>query len=422
LLILGKGDFSTINKVHLKSAAPMPEPRVLQIFNRYLERGGEESAVRQFAEILAPQCNFAECLFESAEWKGADAPPKWKQMARTFYNPDAVGRLRQRQIETGANVWLVHNIFPVASPAVYSEALRQSMPVVQVIHNFRPFSITGYLDNVQAVNARHWPRTYCREVMAGAWQRSRLKTLLLGSVLCSMRLQNQFSAVKAWIAVSEFVRTQFIAAGVPAQKIFRLYHPRVLVNSNSTFAEEDYYLFLGRLMEEKGIKVVMAAWEILRRRLGDRTPRLVVGGEGPLLEWTKSAAASNPAVKFAGFVTGDEKHRLLAGCRAILQPSICAEALPVVIYEAFDYGKPVLAAASGGMPELIGERNGLIHQPGDAAQLAAQVEEAEHRGRDWRRRSGESGRKWLLANTNVNAWKEQLFEIIRYAQRTNSQG
>jgi glycosyltransferase involved in cell wall biosynthesis len=305
----------------------------------------------------------------------------------------------------------------VGSPAVYDEALRQKIPIVQYIHNFRPFSITGYLSYAEAMRTWQWRRAYLRQIAAGEWQKSRLKTLVLGCVLSSMHLRNQFRAVKAWAAVSDFMRARFIEAGLPRGKIFRLYPPCVPMNAEASFPEENYYLFMGRLIEEKGIKVAVASWNILRSRIGTNAPRLVVTGGGPLQEWLKNAAAANPLVEYRGFVPEAEKHQLLSRCRAVIQPSVWAEPLSIVIYDAFDYGKPVLAAAAGGMPELVGDSHGLIHQRGDAAHLASQVEDLEKLGQPSRHRMGQSGRQWLLANTNVDSWTKQLFEIVRYAEQ-----
>jgi hypothetical protein len=102
-----------------------------------------------------------------------------------FHNPRSARRLREKQKQTRAQAWLVHNIFPVGSPAVYDEALRQDIPIVQFVHNFRPFSITGYLSYAQAMRPRQWPRAYLRQITSGDWQKSRLKTFVLGCVLFS---------------------------------------------------------------------------------------------------------------------------------------------------------------------------------------------------------------------------------------------
>jgi glycosyltransferase involved in cell wall biosynthesis len=334
-----------------------------------------------------------------------------------FHNPQSVQRLREKQAQIRADAWAVHNVLPVGSPAVYDEALRQKVPIVQFIHNFRPFSITGYLTYAEAMRVRQWPRAYLRQIATGDWQKSRLKTFVLGCVLTSVHLRNQIRAVKAWAAVSEFMRSRFIEAGLPAESIFRLYPPCVPANAEADFPDEGYYLFMGRLIEEKGIKVAIESWNILRGRLGTKAPRLLITGGGPLQEWLKTATAGNPLVEYRGFVPEAEKHQLLSRCRAVIQPSIWAEPLSIVIYDAFDYGKPVLAADSGGMPELVGKSNGLIHPRGDAAQLASQVEEMERLGQPSRHAMGQSGRKWLLANTNVDSWARQLFDIVNYAKK-----
>jgi hypothetical protein len=70
------------------------------------------------------------------------------------------------------------------------------------------------------------------------------------------------------------------------------------------------------------------------------------------------------------------------------------------------------------MPEMVGDSNGLIHQRGDAAHLAGHVEKLEKLGPIARRDMGRSGRKWLLANTNVDSWTAQLFDIVRYAAQS----
>ena len=390
-------------------------PPLLQIFNRYLAPGGEELAVREYARILGADGRFEECLFESAEWTGAGAPPAWKQAAWTFYNPDAVRRLRENQARIHARAWIVHNILPVGSTGIYTEALRQRIPLIQVINNFRPFSVAGYLWVGRQMDATCWPRNYLREIAHGTWRNSRLKTAFLACVLSSMHLRNQFRAVKSWIGISDYMRRQFIAAGVAKEDVYRLYYPWDLKNREAIFPEGDYYLFLGRLMEAKGIKVLAAAWDLLAGQMGSQAPRLVIVGEGPLADWVKAAQARNARIEFRGYVKGEEKSRLISGCRAIVQPAIWAEPLSLVIYEAYDYGKPVLVAASGGMPELVSPGTGLVHTPGVAEELAAQVRQMEGLSGPARQAMGQAGRRWLLENTNTAVWKKQFYAIVDHA-------
>ena len=225
-------------------------PAILQVFNRYLERGGEEVGVGRFAEILARRCRFDECIFDSAEWKGNNAPAPWQQLLWMFHNPRSVRRLREKQGQIRARAWLVHNIFPVGSPSVYDEALRQKIPIVQFIHNFRPFSITGYR-NHEAMRASQWPRAYLRNCR-GRLAKIAAENLCPGLRFDSCDLRNQLRAVKAWAAISDFMRDRFIGAGLPAEKIFRLYPPCVPVNARSQFSRGGLLSFHGAFDRGQG--------------------------------------------------------------------------------------------------------------------------------------------------------------------------
>jgi glycosyltransferase involved in cell wall biosynthesis len=390
--------------------------RLLQISNRTLGGGGEDLAVQLIARNLAPGCQFEEVIFQSADWIGSNAPPVWKQAAWTFYNPHSIRLIREAQQRLKADAWILHNFVPVVSAGVYHEALRQRTPIIQYLHNFRPFSVSSYVSNEQNGDPAHWPKNFLREIRHGSWQDSRLKTAFLASVLTWLHLTNQYRAVRAWITVSDFMREKFMTAGIASENIFRLYHPWTLKNSAPQVSEEDYYLFLGRLIEEKGVKVLIRAWDILREKAEVHTSRLVIAGDGPLRDFVKAAAAANPHIEFRGFVSGEEKHKLLTQCRAVIQPSICWEALSLVIYESYDYGKPVLAAASGGMTELVQPgRTGFQHQPGNFEQLANHVLELDSAAPQSRRQMGQAGREWLIANASDEIWRKQFFTIVDYA-------
>ena len=210
------------------------------------------------------------------------------------------------------------------------------------------------------------------------------------------------------------MRQKFISAGIAPESIFKVYNPWTLRCEKATFPESDYYLFLGRLIDEKGTKVVVNAWNKLRALQPQKTPRLVIGGDGPLADWVKDSAAKNPAIEFRGFVSGDEKSSLLQNCRALIAPSISWEALGYVAYEAYDSGKPVLAAASGGLSELVQHgQTGFHHEPGNAEQLAHQIVEIDALP-DLRKQMGAKGREWLINNTSEAVWKREFFKIVEY--------
>jgi glycosyltransferase involved in cell wall biosynthesis len=397
----------------------MTEARLLQIFNVYLERGGEEASVERIFALLRQELPVERCTFSSRAWRVPKAPPIWKQAAWMLWNPASLRKLREVQASYRANLWLVHNVFPVGSAAIFREALAQRIPVLYYIHNFRPFSVNGYLWAGNALAPGGLRRNYWREIRHGAWQNSRLKTAWFAFVLHALRGMGWLRAIKGWIAISEFMRQCFIEAGVPAEDIFTIPH-FWNARPEPSLRDDGYFLFLGRLIAPKGLAVLFEAWRLIEDELGEDAPRLIIGGMGPLDAEIRTACAASRRVEFAGYVSGEQKSGLIAGCAAMLAPSLWWEPLGLVTYEAYDYGKPILAARSGGLTEtVIDGSTGLLHTPGDARELANHVIRL-HRDPGLRREMGSRGRTWLLENAGEALWLERFQKAVSYVLAKNS--
>jgi glycosyltransferase involved in cell wall biosynthesis len=263
--------------------------------------------------------------------------------------------------------------------------------------------------NDAAMRGNIWP-----EVLGRAWESSFLKTLVLAHHQQRMLRSGRLDVVRKWIAVSEFMRRKFVEAGLPEEKVVALRHCWNPGIDPDALREGSHYLFLGRLVPEKGTNVLLDAWRILEKRMGKACPRLVIAGSG--IEEAKMHAASNHLRKVVcvGFVAGEQKEHLLSTCRALIAPSIWWEPLGLIVYEAYDAAKPVLAAASGGLTETVVEGvTGFLHEPGSAEQLADDVERLEMAGDGRRNEMGRAGRKWLLANASPNQWRDDFVSIIR---------
>jgi glycosyltransferase involved in cell wall biosynthesis len=395
----------------------LSRPRLLQISNRTLGIGGLNLAVERMGALLAERCEIRECFFQSADWAGPDAPSVALQALWLVHNPEALQTVLAAHRDLRADAWIIHNWIPVVSAGVYAAARKARVPIVQFVHNYRPFSVNSYLWVERNLPVKQWRRNFMREVAVGSWQDSRLKTAWLAMVLGSLHWRGSFRAVNAWVAVSEFMRDQFVEAGLPATKVFALRHSWRPLAQPPQQSNGDHYLFLGRLIAEKGVRVLVDAWDLVAQRAGAGAPRLVIGGRGPFEGWVVEAARRNPLIEYRGEVSGTAKHSLLAGCRALIAPSIWREPLGLVVYEAFDYARPVLAARSGGLAELVQPgKTGLLHNPGNPAELADHVLQLE-RAPDLRRSFGQAGREWLLANTREDEWHHCFLEIVEQAVR-----
>jgi glycosyltransferase involved in cell wall biosynthesis len=127
--------------------------------------------------------------------------------------------------------------------------------------------------------------------------------------------------------------------------------------------------FLGRLVPEKGVQVLLQALPHLHALHPALT--LVIAGAGPLRpELEALAAPFGDRVRFAGFLAEPAKSALLARADLVVVPSLY-EPFGLVALEAMAAGTPLLVSDVGGLADIVEDGvTGLKFPPGDAAALA----------------------------------------------------
>ena len=174
-------------------------------------------------------------------------------------------------------------------------------------------------------------------------------------------------------------------------------------------AYADYALFFGRLIEEKGVDVLLEA--------AHQAPsvQLKIVGDGPEEEALKAQAANLHLtnVEFVGPRWGADLDELLSKARFVVVPSVWHENFPYVINQSFAVGKPVIASNRGGMPELVADgETGLVYDAVDAGALARAMQTLwDDPGRTVR--MGRAAKAYSDAEFNDQRFRETLLEIYR---------
>ncbi|WP_029089213.1 glycosyltransferase family 4 protein [Brevibacterium album] len=131
--------------------------------------------------------------------------------------------------------------------------------------------------------------------------------------------------------------------------------------------EDRLLVYVGRLSKEKDLLLLREAYARLPEDV-----RLAFVGSGPFREELEREFAGTRTV-FTGYMSGEELASAYASADLFAFPST-TETLGLVALESMASGVPVVGARAGGIPFAVRDGvGGLLHEPGDAADLAAKI-------------------------------------------------
>lgn len=286
----------------------------------------------------------------------------------------AVGPLYSRQAARDIAVLIhgerpdvmhLHNPNPLISPAVVRVAKRRGVPVVQTVHNHRHVCIKGtyYRDG-----------HVCRDctgalgplpgVRHSCYRDSRAQSAVMATALLAHR--STWQQVDRFLALSPSLADHLVGAGIPRERI-RI-RPNTVEDPGPPSSLGDGFVFVGRLREEKGIRVLLDAWN--RIADGSLGPLQIVG-DGPDRALVEALAARRTDVVAVGATDRAGVSAALDRAAVVVAPSVCPEVFPRAVVEAFAAGRPVVGSRIGGLSALVSPDAGWLVEPGNPDALAA---------------------------------------------------
>ncbi len=168
------------------------------------------------------------------------------------------------------------------------------------------------------------------------------------------------------VCVSEFVRQDLMARDFSPEQLVTVPNG-IDMPPDMPISDDNFILFVGRLVGTKGIKYLLKAMRNI-------DSKLIICGGGPdkeKLERLTGKLGLKDKVKFSGRVSEEEKYKLFSSCSLFVLPSIY-ESFGIAAAEAMSYGKPIVASNVGGLPEVV-NGGGLLANPKDPSDLAKQI-------------------------------------------------
>lgn len=358
--------------------------KVLLCHNNFCVTGGAEVFYQEVGRVLMEQGN--KVAYFSAWNEAVDTP--WRDyfpsvgsysegglLARVInfpsmvYNRNAKAAMARLIADFKPDIIHVFAIYVQLTPSILEAAREADVPVVMSCNDYKHICPNYKLYHHEKV---------CEECKGGKFYRAIVNRCCHDSMIYSFA-----STVEAYVhdnlnIYRKNVHTFLFASEFMAHKTEEFwgkgsFNWRMLRNpfdARKHVASGEvggYALYFGRLIDEKGVMVLLAAAAMAR------DVPLIVVGDGPDLSKLKCLAEEQGLnhVQFVGAKWGEDLNTILRGCRFVVVTSLWHENFPYVVLQSFAMGKPVIGSNRGGIPELVlhGKR-GLVYEAMDAAALA----------------------------------------------------
>lgn len=402
--------------------------KILLVNNYYYYRGGDCTYLFSLKKLLEENgheiCIFAmhhpqnldskyskyfvSYINYDDEIKNINIASGLKVLNRAIYSTEAKEKI-ERLIEIEKpDIAHIQNVHHHITPSIFSVFKKHNIPIIWTLHDYTmicpntSFLSHGKICEKCKKNRYYWASferckkdSFSASTMAG----------LESSVHRMMRLQE---LVDCFIAPSKFLKEKLLEYGFHENKVKRVDLFTDVDLTKETGKAGDYYMFIGRIAEEKGLKTLIDVAVTMD------SCKLKIVGSGPLFEELTEYVSSidkNDLIEFMGYKDREEIIGLYNNCKFVVVPSEWYEPSGLIVFEAFALGKPVIGSRIGGIPELVKDtERGLIFEPGDKEDMAAAIRYLLNNP-DLCKEMGQNARRFVDEEMSPEKHYERLMDI-----------
>lgn len=276
---------------------------------------------------------------------------------------------------------IIHlNIFQSQlTDSIVFAALKHHIPIVYTAHDLKAVCPTYLMMNRGKICDKCIKGNYWHCISTNCMKNSKVKSLLAVLEAESYRIRKTYSRMDLIICPSQHHKNR-IAQGHICDPGILYYMPNFLPEETEFHAGDSngsYYLYFGRLSEEKGIMTLLRAF-----REANVKRHLYIVGAGPqeieIRQYIQQHEMQK-TVKMLGYKTGSDLNQIISSAYCVILPSVCCENAPYSIMEAQAMGRPAIVSDNGGLPELVTDGlNGYIFHGNDSTDLGSKLEKMEN--------------------------------------------
>lgn len=339
--------------------------RFIIIHNNYSVRGGEEVVVEFQKNLLENHGHevvlYSRSYSEMETW----ALGKFGGMFTSVFNPRSLRDLKRLCNRHKFDAALIHNVFPIISPAVIPFLRRKGIRVLQVVHNYRLFCPIGTFYRRGEIceaclhTGREWNcfRNRCTGGMAASFS--------FAAKFRLVRLLGYYRSVDRFLCLNRR-QAGLLSQYMKADKKISLL-PNAVGNSGKECDDASkrcFVSFVGRLEEEKGFPDFL--------RIAEKMPEYEFRVAGAYTEGSMTDLPRN--VTLCGFLRGAELDGFYAESRVVLFLSKWYEGFSLVAVEAMNQGIPLIAYDVSSAKDVVEDgKCGFVVPTGDIEAVIERV-------------------------------------------------
>ena len=148
--------------------------------------------------------------------------------------------------------------------------------------------------------------------------------------------------------------------------------PSVASDSEGEAPGYNYFLYLGTIEPRKNVANIVKAFEDYKDKSGTNTKLVIAGRNGwkykPILKAIDDSRYNQDIIRL-GYITNEEKNKLLKHCKGFVFPSYY-EGFGIPVLEAMQFGVPVITTRTSSLPEVAGDAGFYLDNPDDVQGLS----------------------------------------------------
>ncbi|MCU0447410.1 MAG: glycosyltransferase family 4 protein [Microscillaceae bacterium] len=346
--------------------------RILLIHNFYQKAGGEDVVYQAEGELLEKYGHqISRLAFDNSSLRSFLDVLKFG--INLFYNYKSAKILNDRILSFKPDIIHVHNFFPIASPSIFYEANKHNIPIVVTLHNYRLICPSGILYHNNQIYEKSIHKTFPLDaIWKGVYRKSRFQTAAVVMMTGIHKLLHTWdSKIDAYITLSEFSRQLFVNSSLHVKPEKFYLKPNFTFDRGFDSNKENYFLFVGRLVPEKGVMTILKAFSQTKHHLK-------IIGAGDLESEVIEASRKYENIEFLGFQKNSEVIEITKKAKGLLFASAWYETFGLTVIEAFSAATPVIIANMGGHGQLVQhDYNGLHFEPNNVEDLIQQLQKLD---------------------------------------------